>query len=359
MRCDDGQDMSDAPRGEAPCEVLVVELLRRRLDGATALPAVLEVMANTKVLKDRRGDPRRAALAGALWIEAMVRADQQIAAMRKRGELARHGGPRGAQHTSGKVAVRNLAALEINRVEAFRWHQVAEIEPQSREAYLRECLASGRRVGVRGLLRFAARRSISSAARDEAHARLRATITSALRGLDRSLHLAPDQAVELRGCRDRLKRQLEAVSLLDLIDDAAQPGSDLVTPFEALLSGTIVGAPQAAGVEPLLVLAVLERTAVVCPVGYQAPSAGDRALVRLSELFVDPAATRWKAAGQELRFGFDGKVSPRACRRCPRCGRREGETEFRAYRTSYCIECAREVVREHHRRHTARVGEAA
>ena len=353
------RDMSDAPRGEAPCEVLVVELLRRRLDGATALPAVLEVMADTKVLKDRRGDPRRAALAGALWIEAMVRADQQIAAMRKRGELARHGGPRGAQHTSGKFAVRNLAALEINRVEAFRWHQVAVIEPQSREAYLRECLASGRRVGVRGLLRFAAQRTISSAARDEAHARLRATITSALRGLDRTLHLAPDQAVELRGCRDRLKRQLEAVSLLDLIDDAAQPGSDLVTPFEALLSGTIVGAPKAAGVEPLLVLAVLERTAVVCPVDYQVPSAGDRALARLSEIFVDPEAIRWKAAGQELRFGFDGKVSPRARRRCPRCGRLDGETEFRAYRTSYCIECAREVVREHHRRHTERVGEAA
>jgi hypothetical protein len=320
------------------------EPLRRRLESAATLPAVLEVMADAKSAKDRRGDRHGAAVAGGLWIEGMVKADHMLAAMREAGELASVGRPT----QTSRVAT--FFDHRISRQEAFRWHQLATVDREVREAYVRDCFLSGRRVGVQGLLRFARHRDQAVGTRDEARRRLRTSVVSALRGLDHLLRLAPEQATELPGCRDRLMRQLDANALLDVIDDAERPGTDLGTPFAALLSGSLVGGRDAPSVVPVKVLAVLERTAVVCPPGCELPSGSERKLARISELFVDGAAIRWKTAGQELRFGFDGKVAPHARRRCPRCNRREGEVEFRAYRTSYCIRCAREVAREQRRR---------
>ncbi|MGH7919889.1 MAG: hypothetical protein ACREQM_08090 [Candidatus Dormibacteraceae bacterium] len=344
----EAQPPTDRPEA-APC--LPVEQARRRLDAATNLAGVLEVMAGAKAAKDRRGDLRLAALMGGLWIESMVKADTVIAEMRRRGELVAHGGNRLNQSPDSNVASCNLGDLDVSRVESCRWHQVAGIEQVVRKAYVRECLSRGRRVGVQGLLRFAQQREGRNRVRDEAWRRLQTTVTSALRGLDRTLRLAPDRALELRGCRDGLKRQLESVPLVDVIDQAARAGDDLVKPFEALVSGTLVGQRNVASVESLQVLAVLERTAVVCPAGSDG-SGVERSLARLPELFVDPAVIRWKAQGEEKRYGHDGVVSPHARRRCPRCHRDEGDVQFRAYRTSYCVDCARAVAREH-RRHRA------
>ncbi|MGH2930650.1 MAG: hypothetical protein ACRDL8_20770, partial [Solirubrobacteraceae bacterium] len=297
-------------------------------------------------------DQQHAALMGGLWVEAMVRADGVISEMRSRRELTAHGGSRGNQHTAANLTSCKLADLDVSQVEACRWRGVAKVEPEVREAYLRECLSSGRRPGVKGLLRFARQREGRNRVRDEAQRRLRATVTSALRGLDRTLRLAPDRALELRGCRDRLKRQFESVPLVDVIDQAARAGDDLVKPFEALVSGTLVGQRNVASVESLQVLAVLERTAVVCPAGSDG-SAVERSLARLPELFVDATAIRWKTQGEEQRYGHDGIVSSHARRRCPRCHRAAGEAEFRAYRTSYCVECSRQVAREQRRRQAA------
>lgn len=151
----------------------------------------------------------------------------------------------------------------------------------------------------------------------------------------------------------------QTVTLVDVINEAERPGSDLVTPFEALLSGALVGRREPPTVRPVRVLAVLERTAVVCPAGSTMPAAGDRALARLAKLLADRAVILWNASGQKLRFGFDGKVSPPGRRRCPRCGRTEGQTEFRAHRTSYCIPCTREASHEYRQRQARGVEKAA
>ncbi|MGH7920967.1 MAG: hypothetical protein ACREQM_13645 [Candidatus Dormibacteraceae bacterium] len=326
--------------------------MRHRLDAATALPDVLDVMADAKAAKDRRGNPEHAALMGGLWIESMVKADTVIAEMRRRGELATHGGNRLNRNTNSNVARCNLGDLELDRVQTCRWRQVAAVEKEIREAYLRECLSHGRRVGVKGLFRFAQQREGRNRIRDEARRRLQTTVISVLRGLDRTLRLAPDRALELRGCRERLKRQLEAMPLIDVIDQAGRAGDHLVKPFEALLSGSLVGQRGSASVESLQVLAVLDRTAVVCRTGSD-EAAVERSLARLPELFVDATAIRWKTQGEEQRYGHDGIVSSHARRRCPRCHRAAGEAEFRAYRTSYCVECSRQVAREQRRRQAA------
>ncbi|MGH3264676.1 MAG: hypothetical protein ACRDNS_22100, partial [Trebonia sp.] len=124
------------------------EELRHRLDAATTLSEVLDVMADAKSAKDRRGDQQHAALMGGLWVEAMVRADGVISEMRSRRELTAHGGSRGNQHTAANLTSCKLADLDVSQVEACRWRGVAKVEPEVREAYLRECLSSGRRPGV-------------------------------------------------------------------------------------------------------------------------------------------------------------------------------------------------------------------
>jgi hypothetical protein len=114
------------------------------------------------------------------------------------------------------------------------------------------------------------------------------------------------------------------VTLAEAID-AADPSARLLVPFEATWRG-----------RPVLVTAVLERTAVCHP----ADAAGDpdeRLVARRAELLVETNGLRWVVPGVERRRGAFEVWVKEAPRRCSACGRTPSETAFRAYKAAYCI----------------------
>ena len=116
---------------------------------------------------------------------------------------------------------------------------------------------------------------------------------------------------------------------LDEAIGAADPQARLLVPFDATWRGRSV-----------LVTAVLERTAVAHPAG----AAGDpdeRMLVRRTELLVEAGWLRWRLArrtpeGEGLVLHVKQRV-----RRCSECRRTADETQFRAYKAAYCVQCSR------------------
>jgi hypothetical protein len=111
---------------------------------------------------------------------------------------------------------------------------------------------------------------------------------------------------------------------------AAPRRARLLIPFEGTWNG-----------RPVVVTGVLERTAVVLP----ADSSGlphDRVLARQADVLVHPGRLRWKEARPTRRgTAFVLPIRPSRPRQCADCRRTPEETEFRAYKAAYCIECSR------------------
>jgi hypothetical protein len=116
---------------------------------------------------------------------------------------------------------------------------------------------------------------------------------------------------------------------LDRVLAAAARGARLLVPFEGTWKG-----------RPVVVTAVLERTVVI----YPASSAGDpddRVLARCTDLTVHPGRLRWKES-RPTRPGEGLVLQPhQRAKRCSDCRRTSDETEFRAYKAAYCVECSR------------------
>jgi hypothetical protein len=107
---------------------------------------------------------------------------------------------------------------------------------------------------------------------------------------------------------------------------AAPRRARLLVPFEGSWNGRAV-----------VVTGVLERTAVVHP----ADSPDDRVLARQADVLVHPGRLRWKEA-KPTRQGEGLVLQPhQRPKRCSDCRRTSGETEFRAYKAAYCVECSR------------------
>jgi hypothetical protein len=107
---------------------------------------------------------------------------------------------------------------------------------------------------------------------------------------------------------------------------AAPRRARLLVPFEGTWNG-----------QPVVVTGVLERTAVV----QAAELPDDRVLARQADVLVHPGRLRWKEA-RPTRPG-DGLVlqAQQRPKRCSDCRRTADETEFRAYKAAYCVECSR------------------
>jgi hypothetical protein len=110
---------------------------------------------------------------------------------------------------------------------------------------------------------------------------------------------------------------------------AADRRARLLVPFEGTWNG-----------QPMVVTAVLERTAVAYPV----ESPGDpnhRRLVRQPDVVVAPGRLRWVTPRAGRRRGAFERWVREELKRCSDCRRTSAETEFRAYKAAYCVECSR------------------
>jgi hypothetical protein len=107
---------------------------------------------------------------------------------------------------------------------------------------------------------------------------------------------------------------------------AASRRARLLVPFEGTWNGQAVA-----------VMAVLERTAVV----HAADLPDDRVLARQADVQVHPGRLRWKEA-RPTRPGEGLVLQPQQRpKRCSDCRRTADETQFRAYKAAYCVECSR------------------
>jgi hypothetical protein len=124
-------------------------------------------------------------------------------------------------------------------------------------------------------------------------------------------------------------------SLLEIVQGTEPRPGVLLVPFEADHQG-----------EPVIVLAVLERTAVV----YQAGTAGDpddRFLARLGDMQVDQGRLRWRESIRGRRRSGTGMHLHQRPRRCPGCGWTAAQVEFGDHHASHCVGCSAERQREY------------
>src|SRR5262245_26495773 len=130
----------------------------------------------------------------------------------------------------------------------------------------------------------------------------------------------------MTACQLRLD---ECEVALDKVLAAADPQAQLLVPFEGTWHG-----------QQVVVTAVLDRTVVV----HSADTAGDpadRIVVWQTDVLVHPGRLRWKGARPTpVGQGLVVQVQQRP-RRCSDCRRTSAETQFRAYKAAYCVECSR------------------
>ena len=116
---------------------------------------------------------------------------------------------------------------------------------------------------------------------------------------------------------------------LDKVLAATDPRARLLVPFEGTWQG-----------RPVFVTAVLQQTVVLYPADtLGAPD--DRQVVRHADVTMHPDRLRWKEARPTRPGdGFVLQIQQRP-RRCSDCRRTPAETEFRTYKSAYCVECSR------------------
>jgi hypothetical protein len=123
-------------------------------------------------------------------------------------------------------------------------------------------------------------------------------------------------------------------SLLEIVQGIEPRPEVLLVPFEADHRG-----------QPVVVLAVLERTAVAYPAG-TAGDPDDRFLARLAEVTVDPGRLRWRESMRGRRRSGTGMHLHQQPRRCQGCGRTAAQTRFSDDLATYCVPCSKERQRE-------------
>ena len=125
------------------------------------------------------------------------------------------------------------------------------------------------------------------------------------------------------------------ISLFHLLSERSLPPEALVVPHPADWRGT-----------PVIVRAVLERTAVVFPVATEGLPE-ERSLVPLDQVMVAAERLRWRKVPAYSRSWGEGRYPglhrPRQCIRCRHC---ESEVPFPPARSSFCRGCRRQLSRE-------------
>ncbi len=138
------------------------------------------------------------------------------------------------------------------------------------------------------------------------------------------------------------------ISLFHLLSKRSLPPETLVVPLKADLGGV-----------PVIVRAVLERTAVIFPVATEGLPE-ERSLVRLDQVMVAAERLHWRrAATQSSRWSRGQGSGVHRSRQCIRCRHCELEVEFPPARSSFCRGCRRQLSREWRARRKARGAVAA
>jgi hypothetical protein len=119
-------------------------------------------------------------------------------------------------------------------------------------------------------------------------------------------------------------------SLLEINQGTEPRPAVLLVPFDADHRG-----------KPVVVLAVLERTAVVYP-AVTAGDPDDRFLARLGEVVVDPGRLRWREVTRGRRQSGMGMHLHQQPRRCRGCGRTAAEVRFGDHAAGCCLACSAE-----------------
>lgn len=134
-------------------------------------------------------------------------------------------------------------------------------------------------------------------------------------------------------------RDIQVTDLETLLTSNHLPPEGVLVPFPADCRG-----------EPVNVLAVLQRTAVIHSVWLRGDPQ-DRAVVRRSEVIVDQRALRVRPV-EDSRSVWPARKGHAITggRRCSRCRRPEGQVAFPLDRSWCCRSCHRELSREWRRR---------
>ena len=273
-------------------------------------------------------------------LEARARAGELLREKAERGERNRRGGDR---RSKSHCAILKLGDLGVTLSESSRWQRVARIPAELRDAYYRHAIGRREPIRLAGLLSFAeirlGRGSRRRRATEEALEDWR-ELERRLRRLVRTLPLAASELTASPELRSRLERcqgllqLVEAIlgraPLSDLLDEGRLPPERVRVPFRALFLGAPCGREEPWPSPEVEVVAVHLRTVVAHPVG----NPGDRRVLPLGEVLVDPAELRvlesCRPPDDEL---------PEHVPRCSICGRGLADgADLPAYGPP-CLEC--------------------
>ncbi|MGI8562605.1 MAG: hypothetical protein ACR2MZ_03455 [Candidatus Dormibacter sp.] len=125
------------------------------------------------------------------------------------------------------------------------------------------------------------------------------------------------------------------ISLFHVLSERDLPPEALAVPLPAAWRGV-----------PVIVRAVLERTAVVFPAA-TGGNPEERSLVQLDQLMVAAERLRWRKVPAYSRNWGEGRYPGlHRPRQCIRCRHGELDVEFPPARSSFCRGCRRQLSRE-------------